>query len=135
MVEVTISRVIARYRRWPRDMRRVRKSAFGSFDNQPTCLRRVDCWIVRAERGGRLVAYALAYDIGGDRSMACLDEVAVLARYQGSGVGTAVTAAAVGWIRENGIEHISCLAIDHRMARILTRLQLGAATSGSEERT
>lgn len=66
MADLRLRRVTTRYDRWPRDMRRIRKSAFGSFENPPTCLRRHDCWIVRAEVDGRLIAYALSYGIGGD---------------------------------------------------------------------
>lgn len=124
MADLRLRRVTARYDRWPRDMRRVRKSAFGSFENPPTCLRRHDCWIVRAEVDGRLIAYALSYDIGGDALMACLDEVAVHAKHQGLGVGFAVSGEAVRWIRECGIEDITCMAIDERMGKILARLGL-----------
>ena len=133
VAEVTIRRVTARYERWPRDMRRVRKSAFGSFDNPPTSLRRHECWLVRAELDGRLIAYALSYDMGGNASMACLDEVAVHAKHQGNGVGTAVTVEAVRWIREYGIEDISCMAIDDRMAQILTRLRLGGEAAPTSD--
>jgi GNAT superfamily N-acetyltransferase len=106
-------------------MTRVRKSAFGDMDSPPTALRRQKCQIVRAELDGKLIAYALSYEIVGEQLAACLDEVAVHARYQYRRVGSVVAGVAVAWMRERNVVEIYCTAIDPRLATILERLGVG----------
>lgn len=113
-------------------MLRVHKSAFPYFDSLPTSLRRQECLLVRAELASQLIAYALAYELGGDTTEACLDEVAVHKRHQGYGVGTAVSVEFVAWIRERSIDRIICKPIDDRIAKIIARINLAEGSEGQD---
>lgn len=138
-----------RHDTWPDDMRRVRDSAFDlppkrlgdrltrrrryhwEAGRYPHLLTRHECWTARAELDGRLVGYAWAYRIIDDLEWAYIDDVAVHASHQGHGIGGAVIDELVAWLHESGIEHITGLAIDGRMARIFRRHSITAKPPSS----
>lgn len=125
-----------RYDEWPTDMKRVRDSAFGHspltiaerFSRRRRRLAEVGryphaftahrCWTVRAELNGVLVGYAWAYLVSDEDAWAYIDDVGVHANHQGDGVGRANIDEFVVWLCESGVEHVSGLAQDDRMARI-----------------
>jgi GNAT superfamily N-acetyltransferase len=125
-----------RHDEWASDMKRVRDSAFGhspltiaerlsrrrryfaESGRYPQALTKHQCWTVRAELNGVLVGYAWAYLVSDDDAWAYIDDVGVHADQQGSGVGRALIDEIVVWLRRSGVEHVSGLATDERMARI-----------------
>jgi predicted N-acetyltransferase YhbS len=125
-----------RHEQWEADMKRVRDSAFGhspltiaqrlsrrdrysaESGRYPHLLTTRECWSVRAECNGVLVGYAWGYLVSDDYEWACIDDVAVRVDQQGSGVGRALIDEMVAWLGESGVEHVTGLATDERMARI-----------------
>lgn len=128
MDRIRIERIEARYRDgWPRDLMHVRRSAFNRGPG-PYPLRRQVCWYVRAvvdrpHRKPKLVGYVVAYPVYDDT--ASFDEIAVLKEYQGHGVASALTANTVDWLKDNGIQDISGLAIHPAMSHLFRRHNIG----------
>lgn len=127
-----------RHEIWPSDMRRVYDSAFRQprirFRNRltrgrryyamtryPNALRRHKCWTVRAELDGQLIGYAWGYMPDEDTPEVYIDDVAVHESYQSCGVGSAVVEEFVAWLRSEGVHRFTCVPMNSRMARILTR--------------
>ena len=120
MGEFEISRSHGELDEWPRDMRRVRRSAF-SNRQLPPMLNRLPCWLVRARRGRKLIGYAWAFDLSDDGTWAVIDDVAVHASFQNQGAGSALLAELVPWLRDDGFVTITGMAIDPRMQTIFDR--------------
>ena len=118
--EPRVSRVHAEFDEWPRDMWRVRRSAF-SNRQLPHMLHRLPCWVVQAHRRRKLVGYAWAYDLSDDGTWAVIDDVAVHAKFHSQGVGTALLAELVPWLRGDGFTAVTGMAIDRRMQKIFDR--------------
>jgi GNAT superfamily N-acetyltransferase len=131
-----------RHEEWDADMKRVRDSAFGhsrltiaerlsrrrrhwaESGRYPKALRTHECWCVRAECNGVLVGYAWGYPMSDDNTWAYIDDVGVHVERQGRGVGRAIIDEMVAWLGESGVEHVTGLAIDERMARIFRHHQI-----------
>lgn len=125
-----------RHEEWPTDMKRVRDSAFrhspltfaerltrrrrywAESGRYPHLLTTYNCWTVRAEVDGVLVGYVWGYLVSEDDAWAYIDDVGVHAAQQGRGVGRALIDEIVVWLRESGVEEITGLPTDERMARI-----------------
>lgn len=131
-----------RHDEWSTDMKRVRDSAFAhppltfmerlsrrrrywaESGRYPHLLRTRECWTVRAEGHGVLVGYAWGYLVSDDYSWAYIDDVAVHVDQQARGVGRALIDEMVRWLGESGVEHVTGLATDQRMARIFSHHQI-----------
>lgn len=120
MESIRIDRVHVQLRSWPRDMRSVRRSAFGER-SLPIMLCQVPCWIVRASAGRRLIGYAWAYEFSSDRLYALIDDVAVRKKHQSQGIGGAMIKDLISWLRAEGMINITGYPTDPRMARIFGR--------------
>jgi ribosomal protein S18 acetylase RimI-like enzyme len=125
-----------RHDEWEADMKRVRDSAFGyprltiaerlsrrrrhwaESGRYPRMFKTRECWCVRAERNGVLVGYAWGYLVSDDNTWAYIDDVGVHVDQQGCGVGRRIIDEMVAWLGESGVEHVTGLPTDERMARI-----------------
>ena len=87
----------------------------------PNALRRHKCWTVRAELDGQLIGHAWGYMPDDATPEVYIDDVAVHEAYQSKGVGTSVVAEFVSWLRGEGVDRLTCVPMDPRMAKILTR--------------
>ena len=58
------------------------------------------------------------YPMSDDNTWAYIDDVGVHVEQQSRGVGRAIIDEMVAWLGESGVEHVTGLAIDERMARI-----------------
>lgn len=104
----------------PREFQKVRVTAFPTHTEWPhTRGRRRH--VVAARRNSVLVGFALLF-VDTDEGEADLNDLAVRSDQQGAGVGYAVCADAVEWMRELGCREITGWAVHAGAQRIFDRL-------------